>query len=93
MKKRTNAVRIMAVIGIILLAGMYIASLVLALINNSTADKLLRLSIFATFIVPFMIYIFMMFYRLSHRKAEPEEMIFADEKDDPFTDEDFNEND
>ena len=33
----------------------------------------------------------LMFYRLAHKKDDPEEMIFADEKDDPYTEEDFTE--
>jgi hypothetical protein len=32
-----------------------------------------------------------MFYRLSHKNDAPEEIIYADEKDDPFTEDDFKE--
>ena len=67
--------RILCVLGaaIVLLAGLYISCLVLALIQSEWATKLLQLSIVMTILVPVTIYIFMMFYRLSHRKDDLED--------------------
>ena len=73
MKKKLNLKQIFAIIAIVLLAGLYISCLVLALIQSEWATKLLQLSIVMTILVPVTIYIFMMFYRLSHRKRDLED--------------------
>ena len=73
MKKKLNLKQIFAIIAIVLLAGLYISCLVLALIQSEWATKLLKLSIVMTILVPVTIYIFMMFYRLSHRKDDLED--------------------
>ncbi len=70
MKKRLTLKQIFAIIAIVLLAGLYISCLVLALIQSEWASKMLQLTIVMTVLVPVTIYIFMMFYRLSHRKDD-----------------------
>ena len=89
MKKKSNYKQIVAIIGIVLLASLYIASLIIAIVSKEHALTALKISILATIIIPAWIYLMLMFYKLAHKKEDPEEMIFADEKDDPFTDEDF----
>ena len=91
MKKKMKASQIIALSGVVLLVGMYIVTLILGIINHNQATNLIKLSVFATFIVPILIYVFLMFYRLSHKNDTPEEIIYADEKDDPFTEDDFKE--
>lgn len=92
MKKKMKAHQIIALLGVVVLVGMYIVTLILGIINHNQATNLFKLSVFATFIIPIIIYVFLMFYKLSHKNDTPEEIVFADEKDDPFTEEDFKEN-
>lgn len=86
MKKKISAKQIIAIVGVVLLAGMYISSLILAIIGSPVALNLLRMSFLATIIVPILIYVILMFYKLSHKKSEPENKIYAKDEDDPFND-------
>lgn len=67
MKKKSTAVRVMAIICIVLLVGMYITSLVLAIIQHKSAGAALKISMLCTIVVPVWIYIFMMFHKLATR--------------------------
>ena len=89
MKEKMQAKRILAIVAIVLLVGMYMTSLVLAIIHSPAALNFLKISLGATLLVPIIIYFIMMFLKLSTPNLDPEEKIYADEKDDPFTDEDF----
>ena len=89
MKEKMQAKRILAIVAIVLLVGMYITSLVLAIIHSPAALNFLKISLGATLIVPIILYFIMMFLKLSTPNLDPEEKVFADEKDDPFTEEDF----
>ena len=93
MKKKMKASQIIALLGVVVLVGMYIVTLILGIINHNQATNLFKLSVFATFIIPIIIYVFLMFYKLSHKNDTPEEIVFADEKEDPFTEEDFKDDD
>lgn len=83
--------QIAAIIGIVLLLGMYLTTLILAIIHHDKATEALRLSVMGTIIVPFVLYCILMFYRLANKKEAPEDKIYADEADDPYTDEDIKE--
>lgn len=87
--KRKTSVRVMAIIGIVLLVGLYVTALVLAIVGKDPERTAVKIALAGTFIIPVLIYIISMFYKLSHKKSEPEEMVFTDEKDDMFTDEDI----
>lgn len=63
-----NLKRILAVIGIILLAGMYVITLILALTDNSHAGNVLMASLFSTVVIPVLLYAFLLVYRWSHPK-------------------------
>lgn len=89
MKKKKSIVQIAALAAVVLLIGLYVLTLIFSLIGNALGQKLFWVSLASTFLVPVVIYIMMMFYRLSHRNAAPEDIQYADEKDDPFTEEDF----
>lgn len=76
MKK--NGRRIFAWIGIILLAGMYVSTLVFALIGSPASSALLMASIVATLIIPVLLHIMIRApYLVSddpwHTKSQPEE--------------------
>lgn len=91
MKEKMPAKRILAIAGIVILVGMYVTSLILAIIHSPAALNFLKASLAATLIVPIMLHFLIMFFKLSKPTLEEEEKIYADEKDDPFTDEDFKE--
>lgn len=88
MKKRPAFKQIIAIAGVVLLAAMYLSSLIFALIGNDLGRSLLKASFAATLVIPVLIYIILMFYKLSHRKDESDEVIYADDKDDMFNDND-----
>ena len=62
MRKST---RMLALIGAILLAGLYISTLIFALINSAYTLNLLKASIAATIILPVLLYAYILVYRLS----------------------------
>ena len=86
MKKKISPKQIIAIAGVVLLTGMYVVSLILAIIGSPVALNLLRMSFLATIIIPILIYVILMFYRLSHKKSEPEDKVYAKDEDDPFND-------
>ena len=86
MKKKISPKQIIAITGVVLLTGMYVVSLILAIIGSPVALNLLRMSFLATIIIPILIYVILMFYRLSHKKSEPEDKVYAKDEDDPFND-------
>ena len=59
-----NVKRILALIGVILLIALYVSTLVLAFIGNDTALTWLKISIFATVVVPVMLWAYSFIYRL-----------------------------
>lgn len=73
MKRKVTPRQIFAIAAIVLLAGLYIACLVLALIHNEAAFRLLQLTLVLTVLVPVTIYVLMMFYRLNHRHDDFDE--------------------
>lgn len=63
--------QILAWIGIILLAGLYISTLVFALIGSETADRLFRASIAGTILVPVFLYAMILIAKvLGNRQQE-----------------------
>lgn len=70
-----KSVRIVALIGAILLAALYICTLIFALIDTPAASDLLKISVAATIVLPVLLYGFVLFHRLSKKDNEdtPEE--------------------
>lgn len=56
--------QILALAGVILLAALYISTLVLALIGSATALNLLKVAIYATIVVPVLLWAYSFIYRL-----------------------------
>lgn len=73
MKKKMTAKQITAIIAIALLAGMYLVSLIFALIHSELALNLLKISLIGTIAVPTVIYLILMFTKLARRSDPPEE--------------------
>ena len=62
--------RILALIGALLLALMYLSTLVFALIDRSKSLGLFKASVACTILVPVLLYAYSLFYRLSKRKDQ-----------------------
>lgn len=56
--------RILAILGIILLAALYIATLVFAIIGSEASMNWFRASVYATIVVPVLIWAYGFIYRL-----------------------------
>lgn len=59
--------KILAVLVIILLVGLYISTLVFALMDSELSFRLLQISIFSTIAVPVILYVCNMLYKLLHK--------------------------
>lgn len=83
-----NMKRIFALIGVVILAGMYLATLVFALIDSPWAFDCLKTSIGFTILIPILlwVYIAMFHYIEQNRKANQNS---SSEEDDNKNQEDF----
>ena len=59
-----NLKRILAIIGIIVIVGLYVITLILAVTNSESTQRLFIASIVATVVVPCLLYIFNWVYGL-----------------------------
>ena len=62
--------RILALIGALLLFGMYAATLLFAFIDHSASQGLLKASIACTMILPVLLYAYTLVYRITRTKYE-----------------------
>lgn len=60
--------RILALIGVVLLAGMYVSTLVFALMKHENASNMLMASILCTVIIPVLLYAYTLIYRVLNRR-------------------------
>lgn len=82
-KKKERGKQIAAIIGIVLLVCMYLLSLIFAICSFPGADRLFMASLFATVIVPILIWVYIWIYGIAtHRKT-----IASTFPDDPATSE------
>lgn len=63
-----NIKRIAALTGVVLLVGMYVMTLLFALSGRPDASSLLMASLYATVIIPVLLYAFMLVYKWQHPK-------------------------
>ena len=71
-----KARRILALIGVVLLLGLYGTTLILSFIDSPWANKLLTASLYLTVIIPVLLYVFSFIYKLlkdSHKSNTPSE--------------------
>lgn len=61
--------QILAIITIVLLAGLYIATLVLAIIGNEHTNGWFMACIFATIVVPIIMWVIQWLYKMVKKKA------------------------
>ncbi|MDK2807722.1 MAG: hypothetical protein PWP24_455 [Clostridiales bacterium] len=69
-KERPKSQRIVAVIGIIVLVSLYIATLISAIFTTPATKGLFMACIFSTVAIPVMIYAYMLVYRLLKKKRD-----------------------
>lgn len=63
-----KAKRIAAITGIVLIVAIYLITLISALFATKYTNGLFLASLFSTFAVPVFIYVFMLVYKLVHKK-------------------------
>lgn len=68
--KTSKTKRVLAIVGILILLGLYIFSLVAAIMAKPYANGLFLASIFATFIIPVFIYVFLLMNRTFGKDKE-----------------------
>ncbi len=62
--------RICALIGVVILVGMYVATLIASLMKSELAHSMFLFSLYCSIAVPVIIYMMQMIYKLANRKAE-----------------------
>ncbi|MBO4505168.1 MAG: hypothetical protein J5712_03025 [Lachnospiraceae bacterium] len=62
--------RIAAIVAIVLLVGMYIVAIVAALGKSENAQAIFKLALYCTFVVPVIIYLLQLVYKLANKKNE-----------------------
>ena len=67
-KKFKKIRQIAAIIGIVLLVGMYVVAIVASLGNSENSKGLFKLAIYCTIVVPVIIYLLQLIYKLANRK-------------------------
>ena len=65
--------RILALVGVILLAGIYAATLILSLIDSPWAKGWLKVSVVMSVVVPVVIYGYILVYRILKNKRDKDE--------------------
>ena len=60
--------QITALIGVIALAGLYVSTLVLALIGSAEAINLLKVAVYATIVLPVLLWAYSFIYRMMKGK-------------------------
>lgn len=68
-----KAKQLLALIGVILLIGLYVSTLVCALCSSENFMNMLMASIYATVIIPVLIWAYTLIYRLSHKEDGKED--------------------
>ena len=72
-KKYKKLRQVLAIIGIVLLVGMYIVSFIAALGHSENAHAIFMLSMYCTFVVPVIIYIIQVIYKMANKKNDRQE--------------------
>ncbi len=62
--------RVVALAGVIILAGMYLLTLIFAVTDHPLKSSLLTASLYCTVVIPVLIYVFMLVTKRFHRRDE-----------------------
>lgn len=71
-KKFRKFKQISAIVGIVILVGMYVASLVAALCKSEHSQEIFITALFASFVIPVIIYLIQLFYKLGNGDRKDE---------------------
>jgi len=66
--KRTR--QIMAIAGIVILVGLYVVTLILAIVNNEYTTRWFTAAIVATVVIPVLIYVYQWIYKSLKKSAD-----------------------
>jgi uncharacterized BrkB/YihY/UPF0761 family membrane protein len=66
--------RIAAIIGIVIIASLYLVTFITSFFSSEYTHGLFLASVYSTFVIPVLIYAFMMIYRLFHKGDNLETM-------------------
>ena len=69
-KKFKKVRQIAAIVGIVLLVGMYIVAIAAALGKSENAQAVFKLALYCTFVVPVIIYLLQLVYKLANRDKD-----------------------
>lgn len=72
MKKKTK--QILAIAAVVLLAGLYIATRVLSLMKSEMAQSLFRGAVACTILIPCLLYVYMMAYKMLRGKGNDDKI-------------------
>ena len=72
MEKKWNGKRIVALLGVVVLASMYVISLIFAIFARPEAMSLFMGSLACTIFIPIAIYAYIWFYNLFYKKKDDE---------------------
>ena len=72
LEKLKKMKRIAALVGVVFLAGMYVVSLIAALMKSETAHAIFMTSLYCSFVVPVIIYVLQMIYNLAAGRSKDE---------------------
>lgn len=62
--------RILAIAGVVILVGLYVSTIVFALIGSELSTNLLKASVACTILLPIILYGYMLLYKLSKKNEE-----------------------
>lgn len=62
--------RILALIGAVFLAALYLSTLIFALMKSELAVSLLKISVFCTIVIPVLLYGYILIYRVLNKSKE-----------------------
>ncbi len=72
--------KIIAIIGIVILCGLYIATLIAALFTSPQTPQLFKACVYATIVVPVMFYAYLLMYRVLKKKSDEQNYEVPDEE-------------
>ncbi len=61
-KKKVTSKQIVAIIGVVLLVLLYVVTLILAFVDTSASGRMFAISLFSTFAIPVLIWIYTWMY-------------------------------
>lgn len=72
-KKKITSKQIVAIVGVVILVLMYLVTLVVAFTDTSASGHLFAMCLFASFAIPFLIWIYAWLYqKVTHKDEEDE---------------------